>query len=124
MSKKLVFYTLFFLVLSLGFYFSLKAFIPGFFKKRIPAISRVQPFSFTNQDGQTFSQENIKGKVAIVNFFFTTCTSVCPRMNNNLKPTYETFKNNPDVLLLSFTSDPQRDSAAVLKHYTDSMQVN
>ena len=90
----------------------------------MPPISRVQPFSFINQDQQVVTNENIKGKVAIVNFFFTTCTSVCPRMNNNLKPVYETFKNNPDVLLLSFTSDPERDSAPVLKHYADSMKVN
>ena len=90
----------------------------------MPPISRVQPFAFVNQDGQVFSQENIKGKVAIVNFFFTTCTSVCPRMNNNLKPAYEAFKNNPNVLLLSFTSDPQRDSTSVLKRYADSLKVN
>lgn len=124
MSKKSIFYTAFFLLLTLGFYFSLKAVVPGFFKKRVPVISRVQPFSFTTQDGGSFTRENIRGRVAIVNFFFTTCTSVCPRMNNNLKPAYEAFKNNPDVLLLSFTSDPQRDSAARLKRYADSMQVN
>lgn len=124
MSKKSIFYSLFFLVLALGFYFTLKAVIPTFGKKRMPPISRVQPFSFINQDGQRVTNENIKGKVAIVNFFFTTCTSVCPRMNNNLKPAYEAFKNNPDVLLLSFTSDPLRDSTLVLKHYADSMKVN
>ncbi|RYZ25486.1 MAG: SCO family protein [Chitinophagaceae bacterium] len=124
MSKKTIFYSLFFLVLALGFYFSLKAVIPTFGKKRMPPIGRVQPFSFVNQDGQRVTNENIKGKVAIVNFFFTTCTSVCPRMNNNLKPAYEAFKNNPDVLLLSFTSDPQRDSTSVLKRYADSMKVN
>lgn len=124
MSKKAIFYTVFFLLLAGGFYFGLKAAIPGFFKKRIPAISSVQPFAFTNQDGERFTNENLRGKVALVNFFFTTCTSVCPRMNNNLKAAYETFKNNPDVLLLSFTSDPARDSAARLKRYADSMQVN
>ena len=123
-SKKLIFYGAFFLLLSLGFYFALRAAIPGFFNKRIPAISHVQPFNFINQDGQRFTDEAIKGKVAIVNFFFTTCTSVCPRMNNNLKPAYEALKNNPDVLLLSFTSDPLRDSAARLKRYADSMGVN
>lgn len=124
MSKKLVFYSVFFVVLATAFYFSLRAAIPKFFEKRMPSISHVQPFLFTNQDGQAFSSEQLKGKVAIVNFFFTTCTSVCPRMNNNLKPAYESFKNNPDVLLLSFTSDPVRDSAARLKRYADSMQVN
>ncbi|HUC82724.1 MAG TPA: SCO family protein [Flavisolibacter sp.] len=124
MTKKAVLYSVFFLVLALGFYFTLKAVIPGFGKKRVPPIGKVQPFSFTTQDGQAFTEENIKGKVSIVNFFFTTCTGICPRMNNNLKPAYETFKNNPNVLLLSFTSDPERDSAARLKWYADSMQVN
>ena len=124
MLKKLLFYAVFFLLLAVGFYFGLKAAIPGFFQKRVPAISHVQPFAFTNQDGQPFTDENIKGKVAVVNFFFTTCTSVCPRMNNNLKPAYEALKNMPNVLFLSFTSDPLRDSAARLKRYADSMGVN
>ena len=124
MSKKAIFYAAFFLVLVLGFYVALSSVIPGFDKKRFPPISKVEPFSFTNQDGKTVTQEDIKGKVAVVNYFFTTCTSVCPRMNNNLKSTYETLKDNPDLLFLSFTSDPQRDSVARLKWYADSMQVN
>lgn len=124
MSKKILFYGVFFLLLAVGFYFGLRAAIPGFFNKRIPAISHVQPFAFTAQDGRRFTDEDIKGKVAVVNFFFTTCTSVCPRMNNNLKPAYETLKNTSDVLFLSFTSDPARDSAARLKRYADSMGVN
>src|SRR5688500_10043900 len=124
MSKKAIFFILFFIILQLVLYFTMSVVIPGFNKIRMPPISKVQPFSFTTQDGTAFTQEQIKGKVAIVNFFFTTCTSVCPRMNNNLKSAYEVFKNNPDVLLLSFTSDPKRDSVPVLKRYADSMQVN
>lgn len=124
MSKKIIFYILFFTVLVLGFYMAVSAVIPGFTKKRFPPISKVEPFNFTNQDGAPFTREGIAGKVAVVNYFFTTCTSVCPRMNNNLKPAYEAFKDNPDVLFLSFTSDPQRDSAARLRQYADSMQVN
>ena len=97
-------------MLVLGFYFALSSVIPGFAKKRFPPISRVEPFAFINQDGKRFTREDMDGKVTVANFFFTTCNSVCPRMNNNLKPPYEAFKNNPDVLFLSFTSDPQRDS--------------
>lgn len=124
MSKKTIFYVVFFMVLVLGFYAALSSSIPGFGKKRFPPISKVEPFVFTNQDGKPFSSESMKGKVVVANFFFTTCTSVCPRMNNNLKPKYEALKNNPDVLFLSFTSDPARDSAARLKQYADSMGVN
>lgn len=124
MSKKTVFYVVFFAALVLGFYVALSSVIPGFNKKRFPPISKVEPFAFTNQDGKQFTSEDMNGKVSVVNFFFTTCTSVCPRMNNNLKPIYGEFKSNPDVLFLSFTSDPARDSAARLKHYADSMGVN
>lgn len=124
MSKKAIFYVVFFTVLVLGFYAALSSSIPGFGKKRFPPIAKVEPFTFTNQDGKPFSSEQMKGKVSVVNFFFTTCTSVCPRMNNNLKKAYEPLKNNPDVLFLSFTSDPARDSAQRLKHYADSLGVN
>lgn len=124
MSKKLIFYILFYTVLAVVFYFVMAAVIPGYTKKRFPPISKVEPFQFINQDEKPFTHEDMQGKVAVVNYFFTTCTSVCPRMNNNLKPAYETFKNNPEVLFLSFTSDPARDSAARLKQYADSMQVN
>lgn len=124
MSKKFIFYIVFFTVLVVGFYFALSSMIPGYNKKRFPPISRVEPFAFTTQDGQPFTNKNMEGKVAVVNYFFTTCTSVCPRMNNNLKPVYEEFKGNPGVQFLSFTSDPQRDSPERLKHYADSMGVN
>lgn len=124
MSKRTIFYSLFFVLLAIGFYYTLKAFVPGFGKKRYPPISKVEPFAFLNQDRKVFTQEGMKGKVAVVNFFFTTCTSICPRMNNNLKPAYEALKDKPDVLFLSFTSDPEIDSAEVLKRYADSLQVN
>lgn len=124
MSKKAIFYILFFTVLVLGFYAALSSMIPGFTKKRFPPITKVEPFTFINQDGKPFSHKDMAGKVAVVNYFFTTCNSVCPRMNNNLKSAYEKQKDNPNVLFLSFTSDPQRDNVATLKRYADSMQVN
>lgn len=124
MSKKTIFYILFFTVLTLAFFFTLASVIPGFTKKKFPPISKVQPFSFINQDGKTVTEKDIKGKVLVVNYFFTACNSICPRMNNNLKPVYEAFKTEPDFLLLSHTSDPKRDSVAQLKRYADSMEVD
>jgi protein SCO1/2 len=124
MSRKRLFYIIFFTVLFFGFVGALAIAVPDFFKSRVPPISLVQPFTFIDQNGRTFTQKNIEGKVVAVNFFFTTCKSVCPRMNNNLKPVYEAFKGEKDFLLLSHTSDPERDSASVLKHYADSMGVN
>jgi protein SCO1/2 len=105
----------------IGFFITLSFVIPGFAKPSFPPISTVQPFVFQNQDGNSISEKDIKGKVVAVNFFFTACRSVCPRMNNNLKPVYEEFKSRPDFMILSHTCDPERDSASRLKHYADSM---
>lgn len=124
MNKKTIFYIGFFALLVVAFLIALSFVIPNFTKSKLPPINTVKPFAFLNQDGQTVTDKTIDGKVVVVNYFFTTCKSVCPRMNNDLKPVYETFKNEPDFLMLSHTCDPERDSLPVLKHYADSMQVN
>jgi protein SCO1 len=124
MSRKRIYYILFFVLLAVGFYLVMSAVIPGYNKTRFPPISYVKPFSFTSQDGEKVDESILKDRVAAVNFFFTTCRSVCPKMNNNLRPVYEEFKNEKDFLVLSFTSDPERDSAATLKKYADSMKVD
>jgi protein SCO1/2 len=124
MSRKRIFYIVFFVVLVVGFYVGLTYAVPAFVHRKPTPLSTIEPFAFTNQDGKTITEKDIKGKVIAVNFFFTTCTSVCPRMNNNLKPIYEAFKSEPGFLILSHTSDPERDSAARLKRYSDSLKVD
>jgi protein SCO1/2 len=124
MSKKGVFYLSFFVLLAVGFYFVLAQIIPGFTKKGVAPISFVRPFAFINQDGKTITEKDIKGKVYVAGFFFTTCKSICPTMNNYLRTVYEEFKNEKDFLILSHTCDPETDSVAQLKHYTDSLGVN
>lgn len=124
MSKKGVFYLSFFVLLAVGFYFVLAQIIPGFTKKGVAPISFVRPFAFINQDGKTITEKDIKGKVYVAGFFFTTCKSICPAMNNYLRTVYEEFKNEKDFLILSHTCDPETDSVAQLKHYTDSLGVN
>ena len=123
MRRKTVFYIIFFLFLVLAFYAVLINVIPGFTKSRLPPISYVQPFSFTNQDGKKVTQRDIEGKVYVANYFFTTCRSICPRMNNEVKKIYEHFKTDRDFFILSHTSDPGTDSAARLKWYADSIGV-
>ena len=124
MSKKSWFYTGFFAVLVLVFYFILTQIIPGYSQKKSPPISYVQSFSFTNQDGKTVTEKDIAGKVFVAEYFFTTCKGICPKMNNNMKMVYEALKNEGDFLILSHTCDPETDSVAVMKKYADSMGVN
>jgi len=60
----------------------------------------------------------------VAEYFFTTCKAICPRMNNNMKKVFEKFRNEKDFMILSHTCDPENDSVAVLKHYSDSMGVS
>jgi protein SCO1/2 len=124
MSRKQIFYIIFFSFLVTGFFITISFIIPGFVRPKVPPIGIIKPFAFTNQDGETVTENDIKGKVTAVNFFFTTCKGICPRMNNNLRPVYEKFKADTNFIILSHTCDPERDSAAQLKHYSDSMQIN
>jgi len=123
-SKKTLFYSVFFIVLAVGFYLALIAFNPSIGKKTVPPVSFVRPFTFLNQDGKKFTEKDVAGKVYVAEYFFTTCTGICPKMNNNMKGVYEKFKNNSDFLILSHTCDPKTDSASRLKKYADSMGVN
>ncbi len=66
----------------------------------------------------------MQGKVCVVNYFFTTCRGICPRMNGNLKQVYDEFKDNPDFMIVSHTSDPETDSSAKLKAYALQMKVD
>ena len=124
MSKKKLFYTGFFVALALIFYVVLTQVIPGFGKVKANPVSTVQPFSFTNQDGQTITKKNVEGKVYVAEYFFTHCDGICPTMNNNMRLVYEEFKNDSNFLILSHTCDPERDSVAQMKYYADSMKVD
>ena len=124
MSKKIWFYILFFLSLILVFYFLLTRIIPGYGKVGLPKLSRVQPFSFLDQKGERITNQDVQGKVYVAEFFFTTCPGICPKMNTNLRPVYERYKNEPDFLILSHTVNPSTDSVSRMRHYADSLGVD
>jgi protein SCO1/2 len=123
MSKKLLGYIGFFTVLVLAFYFFLFR-DNDMWKKKLAIISYVKPFRFTNQNGLPVSDKDLLGKVTVVEYFFTTCRGICPKMNTNMRGIYETFKNEPNFLILSHTCNPEIDSVPILKKYADSLKVN
>lgn len=86
-------------------------------KKQVPS------FSFTNQNGKTIDNESYKGKVYIVEFFFTTCPSICPIMNRNMVKIQNEYFGNPNLAIASFTIDPAHDTPAVLKEYAASYKI-
>ncbi len=78
----------------------------------------IAPFSFVNQDGKTITNEDVKGKIYVVSYFFATCKGICPRMNENMEKVYKSFLGNKNVLILSHTVDPQKDTVQALKAYS------
>jgi len=124
MRRKTVFFIIFFFLLVIGFYYTMSQLIPGFGKSRLAPIGRVLPFAFTNQDGKKVTEQDVAGKVFVAEYFFTTCKSICPIMNTNMKIVYERFKNEKDFLILAHTCDPGTDSAERLKKYADSLNVD
>lgn len=124
MNKKFLFYIGFFVILVVGFYFTLTKAIPGYGKVKLPVLSYVLPFQFVNQDGKTISEQDVAGKVYVAEYFFTTCKSICPIMNTNLQPIHKAFINEPRFLIVSHTCDPETDSSARLKVYADSIKAN
>ena len=123
MSKKPVVYIVFFVVLVAGFYYFLFRGTDNW-KVKMPVLSYVQPFSFTNQDGEKVTDKNLLNKITVVEYFFTTCKGICPKLNTNMKEIYAIYKNEPDFQILSHTCNPDTDSVSVLKHYADSLKVD
>ena len=123
MSTKTKFYLLFFTILLLAFYYFVFRGTDNW-KVKMPVLSYVQPFSFTNQDGEAVTDKNLLNKITVVEYFFTTCKGICPKLNTNMKQVYEIYKNESDFQILSHTCNPGTDSVSVLKHYSDSLQVN
>ena len=123
MGNKTAGYVLFFIVLVLGFYFFLFKGTDTW-KSKLPVISYVKPFHFTTQDGLSFTDQDMLGKVCVVEYFFTTCKGICPRMNTNMKTVYEEFKAEPNFMIVAHTCNPGTDSAARLKIYADSLKID
>lgn len=86
-------------------------------KRKVPA------FSFTNQDGKTITNQDYLGKVYLVEFFFTTCPTICPRMNRNLVGIQNNFKSFKNFGIASFSINPEYDTPEVLKAYAEQYKI-
>jgi protein SCO1/2 len=84
---------------------------------------KVMDFKFSNQDGIMISNADFEGKVYLVEFFFSTCPTICPKMNRNLVDIQNTFPDRPDFGIASFTINPEYDTQEVLKTYAENYGV-
>jgi len=79
--------------------------------------SPIGNFYLLNQDNAGSGTEKWNGKIVVVNFFFTHCSGVCPKMTGNLIKVQEAYKNDTGIIINSLTVDPESDSASQLKIY-------
>ncbi len=84
---------------------------------------KVPPFEFVNQNKDTISNINYRGKVYLVEFFFTRCTDICIPMNHNLQAISKQFENDPNFGIASFSIDPEHDTSEVLKAYAEDYGI-
>ena len=86
-------------------------------KKGDTAFHKVKPFCFINQYNEKVTEESVKNKIYVTDFFFTTCQSICPIMSTQLERVYTQFSTNNEVMILSHTVSPEEDSVNILKQY-------
>lgn len=77
----------------------------------------VNPFKFVNQLGDTISDKTVEGKNYVVEYFFTTCKSICPIMNKNMEKVAKKIKGDEGFKILSHTVKPEEDSVPQLMNY-------
>lgn len=84
---------------------------------------KVPEFVLTNQDNLPITNDDFLGKVYVVEFFFTTCPTICPKMNQNMKRLEKAFGQREDFGIASVTIDPETDTPEQLKRYAESYEV-
>ena len=94
---------------------------------------QVAEASFTNQFGEEVSlNKDLKGKILVVDFMFTTCPTICPQLTSNMEAIQYSFRKDPSrksrldtaIHFISITVDPERDSFPVMRKYADDRKLN
>ena len=118
--KKFSYVGVAFIILIFGIY-AIPKIINRFNSPKLALISKVPSFEFTNQNGELISNSFYNNKVYVVEFFFTTCPTICPKMNENMLKIQNEFYGNLDFGIASISIDPTHDTSEVLKDYANTL---
>lgn len=105
-----------FIVLLFGIY-SVPKIVKHFQTANLHKFNKVPVFEFVNQDGETITRKDYEDKVYVVEFFFTSCPTICPIMNTKMVEIQNEFMGNPNFGIASFSITPEIDTPQVLKNY-------
>ena len=116
MKKRYSYIGISFIILLFGIYVVPKV-VKKFQKSDLVTFNKVPDFEFTNHNENSITNKNFEGKVYVVEFFFTTCPSICPIMNRKMIDVQNEFYGNPNFGIASFSITPGIDSPKVLNQY-------
>lgn len=85
---------------------------------------KIGNFKLVNQLGDTITEEKFKDKIYVTDFFFTTCQSICIDMAKSMQTLQKTYRDDPEVMLLSHSVTPQIDDVPQLQKYAKEKNVN
>jgi cytochrome oxidase Cu insertion factor (SCO1/SenC/PrrC family) len=91
-------------------------------QRAIPTYGTVPIFQLTNQDGQPFGSAQLRGKIWIADFIYSTCPGPCPMISSRMSELQQPLQNS-DVHLVSFTVDPAKDTPEVLRAYAQKFHA-
>ena len=111
-----------FIILIFGIW-AIPKIIAKFQKSDLVEIGPVPAFELTNQNDKKISDKDYLGKVYVVEFFFSTCPTICPKMNQSMLQLQDEFYGNPSFGLASITINPAYDTPKVLKEHADLLGV-
>lgn len=98
-----------------------KLLLPVYGEKKIvekdTVYHRIGSFDLLNQYGEKVTEQTVKNKIYVANFFFATCQTICPEMSSNLTDVQKAFEQDDSLLILSHSVNPLHDTVNVLMAY-------
>ena len=85
---------------------------------------KIPEFSFINQNEDIITNKTYEGKIYVADFFFTTCPGICPKLTKNMNIIQDAYINDANVMLLSHTVMPWKDTVDLLKTYEENNDIN
>lgn len=92
--------------------------------KNMDSFHKIRNFSLRDQKGNPFTEKNIENKICVVDFFFTSCPGICPKMTANMEIIAKTFKEDNSVLILSHSVTPETDTPKILEEYGQKKNID
>lgn len=122
-KKPFILFTLF-TVIILAITFALTTFRNEMHRYKLPELNEVKPFTLIEKTGGAFNSESLDGRVWVVDFFFTTCSDVCPMMMKHMADLSRSFELVKGVHFVSITVNPENDTPETLTKYSSKLQTN